>query len=397
MVRADQRDGLETEHESGLSNYVRSISAFSLVFILLSQTPTVSAHGGAKTEILSQWHGIAAMVTGVVVLSSFVVLRRRSTLSSTIAIYGAFLGIGLIAVGGIIFEGLSPDPTYTASSMPFSRSWYQPLAIGLGVMITGLSLGIGLVRWPTRPRYMSLGLLMGGWVLYPYLLPGLKGYTNPIGYALILGTPILAGYVLWKDAGPVIYTILQDRVARRFGLGVGLVMALFFMSTTGYMSFFWEEGDPQQTTIVVMSVLYQLVMWPTLEVVLPDIPFFVAISPGVLIVVGTLSALIGLNAAVIARYWRDEEKAGVTQSTAGAASIVGACTCGCCGPLISQMAFVAASPAISAPLYWIFVDSASPLSSLFVIGSIVLFTGTLISSIDSSRVSARSAAFTPAD
>ncbi|MCQ4334226.1 hypothetical protein KM295_12205 [Natronomonas sp. F2-12] len=231
---------------------------------------------------------------------------------------------------------------------------------------------------------MFLGMLMGGWILYPYLLPGTVGYTNPIGYGIVLGTPVLVGYILWKDAASVLSVILKDPVARRFGFSIGAMIGLFFMSTTGYLSFFSEEGTPQETTIVVMSVLYQLVRWPTLEVVLPEIPFFIAISPGVIIVIGLLSTLVGLNAAVIAHSWRAELQAGTAQSTAGTATVVGACTCGCCGPLVSQVAVVAAGPAIAAPIYWIFVDSASPLNSIFLLGSVALFTGTLIYSIDKS-------------
>ena len=92
---------------------------------------------------------------------------------------------------------------------------------------------------------------------------------------------------------------------------------------------------------------------------------------------------MGLNAAAVAHSWRLDRQAGATQSTAGTATVVGACTCGCCGPLVSQVAVIAAGPTIAAPIYWIFVDSASPLSSIFLLGSIALFTGTLVYSIDS--------------
>jgi hypothetical protein len=136
-------------------------------------------------------------------------------------------------------------------------------------------------------------------------------------------------------------------------------------------------------TIVVLPVLYQLVTWPTLEIVLPHVPFFLAVSPAHLVVVGSLSALIGLNAALIAHYWRAQERIGVTQGTAGTTAIVGSCTCGCCGPLVAKIAVLAAGPSIAAPLYWVFVDPASPLSALFIVGSIVLFTASLLYSINS--------------
>ncbi|MDS0296893.1 hypothetical protein [Halogeometricum luteum] len=270
---------------------------------------------------------------GVVVIGGTIIFKRRNRISPTVALYGVFVGIAVTAFGAVVFEGLSPDPTYMASSMPFPRSWYQPLALSVGLLIAVVSFIVGWLRWPTRPRYTFLGLLMGLWISYPYLIPGPASDTHPLGYAIVLGTPVLVGYIIWKDAGGVLRAVLRDSVARRFGIGIGIVMALFFLSVTGYLSFFPEEGFPHEVTVVVLPAIYQLVTWPTLEIAIPHIPFFLAVSPGQVIIVGMLSALIGLNAALIARHWRVEERAGLTEGTAGSAAIVGTCTCGCCGPL----------------------------------------------------------------
>ena len=175
------------------------------------------------------------------------------------------------------------------------------------------------------------------------------------------------------------------------------MLALFFVSVTGYLSFFPEEGFPHEVTVVVLPAIYQLVSWPTLEIAIPHIPFFLAVSPGQLIVVGMLSTLIGLNGALIARHWRVEEQAGMTEGTAGSAAIVGTCTCGCCGPLVAKIAVLVAGPSIAAPLYWVFVDTASPLSALFIVGSLFLFTGSLIYSIQSARQPDQSTSIVPAD
>lgn len=363
-----------------------------LVLLLgtLAQIPVVSAHGESATFGLTRWHGIVLVLGGALLLAGSVFLKRSNRIPPTTALYGVFLGVVVAAVGGILFEGLSPDPTYTVDSMPFPRSWYQLISSVTGALIVVLSFLVGWLRWPARPRYTFLGMLMGFWVVYPALLPGQAGYSHPVGYAIVLATPVFIGYIIWKDVGDVLRGVLSDPVARRFGIGVGLVVALFFMATSGYLSFFWEEGAPHETTIVTLPVLYQLVMWPTLEVALPQVPLFFALSLGVLIVVGSLGVLVGLNAAVIASYWRAEERAGTTQGATGTAAVVGACTCGCCGPLVSKIVILAAGPAIAAPLYWLFVDPASPLSSVFIIGSIVLFTGTLVYSAASARPLARS-------
>ncbi|MBX0296915.1 hypothetical protein [Haloarcula nitratireducens] len=387
---------MSLERSSALRS-VRLLSVFTFFFVALTQIPAVSAHGATATGGLSQRHGIVLALIGIVILGGATILKRRQAITSTTALIGVFLGIVVTALGAILFEGLSPDPSYMASSMPFPRSWYPLLSLSIGFLIMIMSALVGWFRWPTRPRYTALGTMMGLWITYPYLIPGPASYSHPLGYSIVLGTPVLVGYIIWKDAGHVLRAVLQDRVARRFGIGVGVVIAFFFVSATGYISFFPDEGLPHERVITVLPAIYQLVKWPVLEVYLPHIPLFVAISPGQLIIVGMLSTLIGLNATLIARHWRVEERAGMTEGAAGSAAIVGSCTCGCCGPLVAKIAVLAAGPSIAAPLYWIFVDSASPLSTLFIIASIVLFTGSLIYSVESVQQSASPTDIAPAD
>jgi len=354
-----------------------------IAIFLLAQAPTVSAHGATVTAGLSQEHGVLLALIGIVVLGGFILLKRSGRITPKIALYGVFVGIAVTALGAILFEGLSPDPSYSPDSMPIPRSWYQPLALFAGFGIMATSGIVGRLRWPTRPRYTVLGMFMGLWISYPYLIPGPASDTNPLGYAIVLGTPVIVGYVVWKDARSPLRAVLRDPVARRFGIGISIVLALFFLSVTGYLSFFQTESAPHDVTVVVLPAIYQLVMWPTLEIAVPHVPFFLAVSPGQIIVIGMLSTLVGLNGALIARHWRVEERAGMTQGAAGSAAIVGTCTCGCCGPLVAKIAVLVAGPSIAAPLYWVFADSASPLSTLFIIGSVLLFTGSVIHSIRS--------------
>jgi len=355
----------------------------------------VSAHGGSETAGLTQWHGVFVASLGVVLVSGVVLGKRTNLLSPTTALYGVFCGLVVTALGAILFEGLAPDTIYTAGSMPFSRSWYPFLSVAVGLSITVASLVVGWFRWPTRPRYTALGMLVGAWITYPALVP--DSYSHPLGYVLVLGTPVVVGYILWTDAWGVLRAVCRDPVARRFGIGVGLLVGLFFLSVSGYLTFFVEEGAPHETTVVVLPVIYQLVLWPTLEVVLPHVPLFFAVSPGVVSVVGTISVLVGLNAALIARHWRVAERTGMTESAAGTGAIVGSCTCGCCGPLVAKVAILAAGPSIAAPLYWVFVDSASPLSPLLVVSSIVIFTASIVYSVEATRDPDRSSAVVPAD
>ena len=397
MAPEQQAQRENTDVHSRPRGVSRLLSVLLVGLLALTQIPTASAHNVTATGGLSRGHGLLIVLVGVVLVGGAIALKRTDRISPTVALYGVFIGIVLAGFGAVLFDGLSPDPTYTASSFPFPRSWYPPLALSIGFLITILSFAIGWLRWPTRPRYTFLGILMGLWISYPYLLPGPASDSHPLGYAIVLSTPVLVGYIIWTDAGDILRAVMRDPVARRFGVGVGLVLALFFLTITGYLSFFPEEGAPHQVTIVVLPAIYQIVTWPTLEIVLPHIPFFLAVSPGQLIIVGSLSALVGLNAAIIARHWRVEERAGLTQGTAGSAAIVGTCTCGCCGPLVAKIAVLAVGPSLAAPIYWLFVDSASPLSGLFIVGSLLLFTGSLLYSINEARRPDQSTPIVPAD
>lgn len=377
--------GEDTPEKPSKRRQTRPVAILLATIILLTQVPLVSAHGATTTTGISQDHGLILALIGIALVSAFVILKRTGHITPTTALYGVFAGITLTALGAILFEGLTPDPTYTARTMPFPRSWYEPLAMLTGLGIMAGSILIGYLRWPSRPRYTFLGILMGLWVVYPYLIPGPASDSHPLGYAIVLATPGLVGYIIWTDAWQVIRAVMQDPVAKRFGIGTAIVLVFFFLTVTGYLSFFPEESLDHGVTIAVLPTIYQLVLWPTLEIAMPHIPFFLAVSPGQLIIIGMLSGLVGLNAAIIARHWRVEKRAGMIEGTAGSAAIVGTCTCGCCGPLVAKIAVLAVGPSIAAPLYWVFVDSASPLSALFIVGTLVLFTGSLIYSVESAR------------
>jgi hypothetical protein len=376
---------------------VRRVAGGFVALLALSGTPVASAHGSTAVGGLTQVSGLLVASLGVAVVSAGVFANRRGRLSPTSALSVVFVGITVAALGAVLFEGLSPDLEYGAGTLPFPRSWYPVIGLSVGAAVAVGSFVWGWLRWPGRPRYTFLGILLGLWISYPYLIPRPAGYYHPLGYGIVLGTPLLVGYVVWTDAGDVLRAVGRDPVARRFGLGIALLAGTFFLSVTGYLSFFLEEEVPHRINVEIIPTVYQLVSWPTLEVVLPHVPFFLALSPGQLIVVGLLSGLIGVNAALIARHWRAREHAGLAQGTAGSAAVVGTCTCGCCGPIVAKIAILAAGPSVAAPLYWVFIDTASPLSALFLVGSVVLFTGTLLHSIGSARRGDQSSSVVPSN
>ena len=378
------------------------VLALGVLVACLTRAPVAAAHDGSTVAGLTRWHGVALALAGVGLVGGSVVLKRRGRLRPTRALPAAFAGLTAAVLGVVLFEGLSPDPRYAVATMPFPRSWYPLASLLGGTAIAVASLVVGRLRWPTRPRYAVLGVVLGLWVAYPSLVP--DPTAHPLGYALVLGTPVAVGYVVRRDAWPALRRALADPASRRFGVGVAALTALFFMAVSGYLTVLPDAGaetaeaaagagtaasaggtgTAQGATAVVLPVVYQLVAWPTLEVALPGAPVAVALSMGIVAVVGTLSALVGANAALVARRWRVEEQSGLLEGTAGTAAVAGSCTCGCCGPLVAKVAVLAAGPSVAAPLYWVFADPASPLGSLFVVGSVTLFTGSLVYSVSPS-------------
>jgi len=356
--------------------------------LALTQVSTVAAHRATNTGILSRALGIELAALGVVVLVAAVVAKRRSWLTPTRALAGVSLGLVLTAFGVVLFETLSPDLTYGAGTLPFPRSWYATMSLAGGFVAMLASLVLVRLKWPSRPRYAALGILLGAWVAYPYVIPGAASDTHPLGYAIVLVTPVVVGYILQRDAGRALRRVARDRISAAFGVGVALCMFLFFLSVTGYLSILAIEGLPHRRVTTVIPTLYQLVTWPVLELYFPHVPLFVALSPGHLLITGLLSALVGTSAAFIAYRWRTGADAGFTEGSAGSAALLGSCTCGCCGPLIAKVAVLATSSSAAAPIYWLFVDTASPFSTLFLIGSIVLFTASVVYSVSTNAAGA---------
>ena len=356
------------------------------VLVALCATPLAAAHGASGTHVyaggvhLEQWHALCVIGLGLGMAAVSAYLPRvLKPAYSHYALWSVFAGLVLAAVGGVLFTQLATATEYTASSIPFPRTWYEPIALLLGSVVMTGSLLLGRLQWPTRPEYSILGIELGLWIAYPALV-GMGEYTNPLGYVLVLSVPVTVGYILWQDCAGAIRSVLQDRTARRFGGGVALTAGLFFMFAAGFFSFVPEEGlnAPQTATVTTLPTLFPLVTWPTLEWFFPTIPFVGMLSVGVLVVVGTLGGLIGLNAAIIARLWTSGEQTEVTESTVGTAAFIGANACSCCGPIIGQFVILVAGSSAAAPIYWLFVDLASPAGTLFLVTSIALLTGSLL-------------------
>lgn len=347
----------------------------------LSAVPVASAHGGEAAPPLPQWLALAVLAVGVVTVVGGAYARRRT--SATNALAAVFAGIVVSAVGAVGLVQLSPVETLAASQPAISRTLFGPLTLGTGLAIVIGSLVFGRMRWPNRPRYAGVGMLLGLWVAYPVFVS--NTLTNPLGYLLALAVPGAVGYLLWVDARELLARALADRVARLFGAGVGLVASLFFMFSMGMLTFVPEPGggvDLDESFVTTARVANPLVYWPGVEFHFHDlvgtVPLSGVVSVGMLLLVGLIAALVAFNASILAAQWRTNASGGGMETTAGSAAVAAPNACCCCGPVISELAVVSVGPSAAAPLYWLFVDLASPLGALFFVVSVGLLAGNLV-------------------
>ncbi|WP_227378052.1 hypothetical protein [Haladaptatus halobius] len=121
-------------------------------------------------------------------------------------------------------------------------------------------------------------LFLGLWIAYPALTRGSATYHYPLGYLIALIIPSSVGYIIWRDGRHVLREIAQDTVARRFGFGVGAVMAVFFIFSTGMLALVPEEGIINgrstihtPTFIDTVPTANPLVTWPAVQFWFPVI------------------------------------------------------------------------------------------------------------------------------
>ena len=351
--------------------------------------PIAAAHGGhvsVNGVHIQQWYALVPLLVGVAIAvgSAYLprILRPRY---AGYALYGVLGGLAVAVLGGIAVVQLSPYEWLTAEPV-IPRGLHEPLMLLLGGAITLGSVLVGQVRWPTRPRYASLGVLLGLWVAYPGLgVVGIYTPTNPLGYAIVLALPVAVGYVLWRDARGVLGAIYADRTARRFGMAVGLLGIVFFLFSAGMATVVPDDGVGLSWSsgfVTTVPTLGPLVLWPSVEVWAPSIPFAGMASIGTVVLLSVLGSLLGLNAAVFAHQWGTA--AGATSpTTAGAVGLAAPQACCCCGPLLSQLAIVTLGPSAAAPIYLLFADPSSSIGSLFFVASVAILAGTLVYAAES--------------
>jgi len=369
------------------AEFSRRLFLISVVVVTsLGFTPVASAHSGhvyVNGVYLAQWYGLIPLALGIsLTIGSRYLPKILRPAYEQYALYSVFFGLLVAVFGAIWIVQLSPYEWLTAQPV-IPRDLHAPLMLllGGGIMLASV-LGVQL-KWPSRPRYAGLGVLLGLWVAYPgFSVFGIYTPDNPFGYLIVLSLPITLGYVLWRDARDVLRELYADQVARGFGIAVGLLSIVFFMFSSGMLYLIPDDGvgiSLSERIIAVLPVLDPLVLWPAIEFWFPQLPLGGMVSVGTAILIGMFGSLIGLNAALFASQWRGAFTSdGASQTTAGVAGIAAPQACCCCGPVLSQITIVTLGPSAAAPIYLLFADPSSSIGSLFFVASVAILTGTLV-------------------
>jgi hypothetical protein len=384
MKRSTDRIAANRPHERSGGRFGRAVLTAVLLVAGLGSMPVASAHGGhvaVNGVSLEQWYGLVPLVAGLAIVVASQYLHRLRSAATRYRLHGTLLGVAVGIFGAIWIVQLSPYEWLTAEPV-IPRAIHAPLMLLAGATIMLVSVLVGQFRWPRRPRFAGLGVLLGLWVAYPGLSAlGIYTETNSVGYLIVLGLVVALGYVLYRDAGGLIRRLLADRVARQFGLAIGALSVLFFMFSSGMLYLIPDDGTGvslSEPIVAVLPVADPLVMWPAVEFWYPQVPIGGVVSVGTVILVALFGILIGLNAALFAL----TSRGGSSGTGAGIAGIAAPQACCCCGPALSQIAVVTLGPSVGAPIYLLFGDPSSSIGSLFFVASVAILTGLLVRAAD---------------
>lgn len=333
-----------------------------------------AAHSGTTHAGTPHWllFGLLAAGIATIVVSSVAVRRRLCT---------APVALVLLFVGGAatLFGGIGVVELQVVARTPPRLTEYYPI---LSVLVGGLlALGgavVTLQRWPNRPQYLFLCLVLAWWIVYPTVMPN-QGYLHPVGYLLAVSLPVTLGYIVLTDARGVLRDLRSRRRPRYVGLAAAVLFAVFFAFSAGMVTVNPDEGAnlPAEAFVVPYEVASPLVVWPAIEWYVPSIPFAGYVSVGTLLLLGTLGGLVGLNAAVVARGWTARSDVAGATTLTGTVAASGATACCCCAPAFYGAVSVVFGAAAT-PVYWSFMIPSSPVGGTFFAASVLLLTGSFL-------------------
>ncbi|WP_435154221.1 hypothetical protein [Haladaptatus sp. DFWS20] len=340
----------------------------------------MSAHSGTTHAGTPHWLLLVLVVTGLGILGLSTVGVRRAWVVGRVGIAGVFFG-GLLAM----FGGIGLVEIQVVAPAGPDRGlyrWYPLASLLIGSLTLVGSFVVGRLRWSDRPRYAMLGGLLGAWIIYPVVFTN-NGVTNPIGYLLVPSVLLVTGYIVWRDAKPLLSRLRMSRLASSVGVLSGFLFVLFFAFSAGTLSTNPDAGIgmPETRTITTVMLADPLVSWPAVEFYFPSVPLSGFVSIGTVLLFGFIGSLVGLNAAFVADQWERASDADSSRALVGSLAASGATACCCCAPAMYGVVSAVLGAAAS-PIYWAFMDPTSPVGGTFFAVSVLLLTTSLVRSAD---------------
>ncbi|MCG1002593.1 MULTISPECIES: hypothetical protein [Halobacterium] len=346
--------------------------AGGLLAIVAFATPA-TAHSGTTHAGTPHWLLFALAFAGVGAAVVAMAAYRRGRVDGPT---GAAAGLVAAVAGGFGLVGLV-ELQVVADTGPQIRSIYPALSLAVGAAMAVGSLVVARSRWPRRPRYAALGVLLAAWVVYPVAMPN-GGTYHPLGYVLVASVTFAVGYVLYRDAWGVVQSLRRDRRPLGAGLAAGALFVCFFAFSAGTITLNPDAGvgAPTESLVVFLPVADPLVAWPAVEFVFPSIPLAGFVSVGTVLLMGLLGSLVAVNVGVLVQQSRAGSADGST-SALGMVATTGATACCCCAPAFYGVLSVVFGAAAT-PAYWAFLDPTSPVGGVFFAASVLLLLGNIV-------------------
>ncbi|WP_423746782.1 hypothetical protein V5735_21865 (plasmid) [Haladaptatus sp. SPP-AMP-3] len=334
----------------------------------------VAAHTGTTHAATPHWILFSFFVGGICVMAGVAAAIRRELLSIPLA--GVLLTASAVTA---VFGGIGLVETQIVGrAAPQLIAIYPVLSLFIGGLLAVGGFLLVLTRYPTKPQYALLCMVLAGWILYPTVMPG-QGYYNPLGYLLVLSLPAIIAYIVWTDARGVLQSLRLQTTPKLVGIVAGLLMCVFFAFSAGTMSIKPDSGinAPTSAFIIPYDVASPLVVWPAVEWYFPSIPFTGYLSVGSFLLMAILGGLTGLNASIVTQQWTGSESVSATPLFSGSLAASGATACCCCAPAFYGALSVLFGTAVT-PVYWSFMIPSSPVGSTFFAASVLLLLWSII-------------------